>query len=86
MVMHRVFGEMYNLKTIAGILTRLPLSDEAAGADTPRAGPPFEMPYTLYLPTTDADIWDTLSRFASKAPKRSAGFCSVIPTPSITPT
>jgi hypothetical protein len=57
MVMHRVFGEMYNLKTIAGILTRLPLSDEAAGADTPCAGPPFEMPYTLYLPTTDADIW-----------------------------
>jgi hypothetical protein len=57
MVMHRVFGEMYNLKTIAGILTRLPLSDEVADADTPRAGPPFEMPYTLYLPTTDADIW-----------------------------
>ena len=57
MVMHRVFGEMYNLKTIAGILTRLPLSDDAAGADAPRAGPPFEMPYTLYLPTTEADIW-----------------------------
>jgi hypothetical protein len=44
-VMHRVFGEMYNLKTIAGILAELD------------AGPPFEMPYTLDLPETSADIW-----------------------------
>jgi hypothetical protein len=61
MVMHRVFGEMYNLKTIAGILTRLPLRDPARGAatadDTPCAGPPFEMPYNLNLSAAEADIW-----------------------------
>ena len=44
-VMHRVFGEMYNLKTIAGILV---------GLDS---GPPFEMPYSLTLPEASADIW-----------------------------
>jgi hypothetical protein len=51
MVMHRVFGEMYNLKAIAGLLVRLPV---AGGG---RAGPPFEMPYTLDLPQADIDIW-----------------------------
>ena len=53
-VMHRVFGEMYNLKTIAGILVRLPRLD---GTDGSCAGPPFEMPYTLNLPPRDIDIW-----------------------------
>ena len=37
-VMHRVFGEMYNLKTIAGIMVQL------------ESGPPFEMPFSLRLP------------------------------------
>jgi hypothetical protein len=61
MVMHRVFGEMYNLKTIAGILMRSPLRDAAPGAkvaaDAACAGPPFEMPYTLNLSTVETDIW-----------------------------
>jgi hypothetical protein len=51
MVMHRVFGEMYNLKAIAGLLVRLPVTGGG------RAGPPFEMPYTLDLPQADIDIW-----------------------------
>jgi hypothetical protein len=51
MVMHRVFGEMYNLKAIAGLLVRLPI---ASGGS---AGPPFEMPYSLDLPQADRDIW-----------------------------
>jgi hypothetical protein len=51
MVMHRVFGEMYNLKTIAGLLVRLPRHGGG------RAGAPFEMPYSLDLPQTDRDIW-----------------------------
>ena len=57
--MHRVFGEMYNLKTIAGILMRLPLRDGGRRrAGEPRwAGPPFEMPYSLRLPAADADCW-----------------------------
>ena len=51
MVMHRAFGEMYNLKTIAGLLVRLPLHSGY------RAAPPFEMPYSLDLPQADRDIW-----------------------------
>jgi hypothetical protein len=52
--MHRVFAEMYNLKAIAGILVRLPL---AAPADPRRAGPCFEMPYSLALPDDEEDCW-----------------------------
>ena len=51
-VMHRVFAEMYNLKTISGILMRRP-----AGADRRCAGPPFQMPYTLALPATPRNRW-----------------------------
>jgi len=55
MVMHRAFGEMYNLKTIAGLLVRLPLHDpKKPGA---HAAPPFELPYTLELPQAEIDIW-----------------------------
>jgi len=53
--LHRVFGEMYTMKTIAGILMRSPLTDKRH--DPRRAGPPFEMPYTLALPTSDVDCW-----------------------------
>lgn len=59
-LMHRVFGEMYNLKTIAGILVQLPLHDEVEGdaaRNALRAGPPFEMPYTMSLPPGEADTW-----------------------------
>jgi ferritin-like protein len=52
MVMHRVFGEMYNLKAVAAIIVRQPLSNGSL-----RAGPPFEMPYSLSLPDTERDIW-----------------------------
>jgi hypothetical protein len=55
MVMHRVFGEMYNLKTLAGILVRLPRRD--AAADPARAGPPFEIPYSLDLPDGELERW-----------------------------
>jgi hypothetical protein len=55
MIMHRVFGEMYNLKTIAGLLVRLPRSDN--GDDEERAAPPFELPYSLGLPDRDVDMW-----------------------------
>lgn len=50
----KIFGEMYNLKTLAGILVRCPLGDP----DKPeRAGPTFQMPYTLTLPTEAIDCW-----------------------------
>jgi hypothetical protein len=54
-VLHRTFTEMYNLKTIAGMLVRMPLTDDPQ--DVRRAGPPFEMPYTLTLPLAEADCW-----------------------------
>jgi hypothetical protein len=54
-VMHRIFGEMYNLKAISGILVRMPLTSEPD--DPRRAGPPFEMPYTLALPPDEIDCW-----------------------------
>jgi hypothetical protein len=54
MLMHKVFGEMYNLKTLSGVLVDLP----AGPADDPaRAGPPFELPYMIGLPTTESDTW-----------------------------
>ncbi|QIG49238.1 hypothetical protein G5V57_16855 [Nordella sp. HKS 07] len=54
MVMHRIFGEMYNIKTISGVLVGLDLhKDGTAGY----AAPPFEMPYSLTLPDGEADAW-----------------------------
>ena len=55
MVMHRIFMEMYNLKSIAGLIVRLPLRSDC---DDTRAGPPFEMPYTTRLPADELDCWD----------------------------
>ncbi len=55
LLIHRTFGEMYNLRSIAGLLVELPLSVD--DPDGPRAGPPFEMPYTLDLPDHEADRW-----------------------------
>lgn len=52
-VINRMFGEMYNLRAIASLLTKGPLK---AGSDK-RAGAPFQMPYTLQLPNTDAAFW-----------------------------
>ncbi|MFA5909620.1 MAG: ferritin-like domain-containing protein [Vicinamibacterales bacterium] len=53
-VMSKVFGEMYNLKAIAGILVRLPL---VSAGDPRRAGPTFQTPFTLVLPSSEADVW-----------------------------
>lgn len=54
-LIHRTFSEMYNLRAIAGLLVRLPVdADQPDGA---RAGPTFQMPYTLVLPSAEADRW-----------------------------
>jgi hypothetical protein len=53
-VVHKAFGEMYNLKAIAGILVQLPLDSPE---DERRAGPPFQLPPTLALPTASIDRW-----------------------------
>jgi hypothetical protein len=55
MVMHRAFGEMYNLKAISALLVRLPL--DCKKPDGMHAAPPFELPYSLNLPHSEDDIW-----------------------------
>jgi hypothetical protein len=54
MIVHRTFGEMYNLRAIAKTLVKLPLG---ASPDGPSAGPPFEMPYSIALPAAERDCW-----------------------------
>jgi hypothetical protein len=70
-VMHKIFGEMYNLKAIAGILVRRPLNNlphasravarqgatKAAAAPVACAGPPFDLPYSIELPLDEPDCW-----------------------------
>jgi hypothetical protein len=53
-IINRMFGEMYNLRAIASILTHLPI---ASGAPE-RCGPTFQMPYTLQLPDDEAAYWN----------------------------
>ena len=62
MVMHRVFGEMYQLKALSGRLFQMPLRDIDADPTTPPserryAGPPFELPWNLRIPVADVDCW-----------------------------
>jgi hypothetical protein len=52
----RAFDEMRHLRKIAGKLVQLPLHEPG---DPARAGPPFELPYTLILPDRPEDRWRT---------------------------
>lgn len=54
-LIHRAFAEMYNLRSIAGLLVAVPL--DHARPDEERAGPPFQMPHTLMLPHDEIDRW-----------------------------
>jgi len=54
LIINRMFGEMYNLRSVASVLVRLPL---APGSEKP-CGPTFQMPYTLQLPESDAGYWN----------------------------
>ena len=54
LIIQRTFNEMYNLRSIAGILVQMPLKNED-GAE--RAGPPFQVPYNMKLPIEEADCW-----------------------------
>jgi hypothetical protein len=51
--LNRVFGEMYFLKAITGLLSRRPLADDP----TQPAGPTFQMPYSLNCPADEGDFW-----------------------------
>ena len=52
-IINRMFGEMYNLRSVASILVHLPLASGSAD----RCGPTFQMPYTLQLPESEAAYW-----------------------------
>ncbi|MEN7551475.1 ferritin-like domain-containing protein [Rapidithrix thailandica] len=52
-IIHSTFGEMYNLRSIANVLVKLPIS---TGSDI-MAGPPFLIPYTIDLPSSEASRW-----------------------------
>jgi hypothetical protein len=54
-LVNRTFGEMYNLRAIAGQLVQLPA--DAGRRSGLLAGPPFEMPYTLELPDREKERW-----------------------------
>jgi hypothetical protein len=53
LIINRMFGEMYNLRSVAAILVHLPLGDGSSQC----CGPTFQMPYTLQLPESDAGYW-----------------------------
>ena len=44
---------MYNLRTLSEVLMNMPLKP----LSPKMAGPPFEMPYTLALPSRNANRW-----------------------------
>ncbi len=52
-IIHATFGEMYNLRSIANVLVRLPLGE----ASNKMAGPPFLIPYTMDLPSGEINRW-----------------------------
>jgi hypothetical protein len=61
-IIHRAFGEMYNMRVIAEILVKSPLKGDQDLKDlqdpkSPRAGPPFQMPFRLTLPPNERDTW-----------------------------
>ena len=81
-VMHKVFGEMYNLKAIAGVLVHRPLRTGSPG-DQACAAPPFEMPYTMDLPIDEPDCWqqhqDILKSSSDDLPHLADGGRSIAP-------
>jgi hypothetical protein len=54
LLVHSTFGEMYNIRALSEILMQAPLSDSHSSR---RAGPPFQMPYSLKLPIDPPDRW-----------------------------
>lgn len=55
-LMQRAFADMFNVKTLAGLLFRAPLT--AQPGDPRRAGPPFALPDQLGLSApTEGDVW-----------------------------
>ncbi|RBL90707.1 ferritin-like domain-containing protein [Chitinophaga flava] len=56
LIINSTFGEMYNLRSIASEMVKLPLK---TGIGNKLAGPPFLIPYTLELPVGEHNRWRT---------------------------
>jgi hypothetical protein len=54
LLVHSTFAEMYNLRALSSILVQLPMGGADIGL---RAGPPFQMPFTLSLPADESARW-----------------------------
>lgn len=52
-IINATFGEMYNIRSIANVLVKLPISR----GSYKYAGPPFLIPYTLELPIGEHNRW-----------------------------
>ena len=63
-LLHRGFGEMYNLRTIAETLVRMPLADPP---DDRKAGPPFELPPDFELPEAEEEFWPLHRKLLDKS-------------------
>lgn len=58
MLMHKVFGEMYNIKALSNLLMRMPRYEPKRRGPGPEfAGPPFAMPYDISLPYLERAAW-----------------------------
>lgn len=55
LLMSWAFSEMYHLRSIAGFLVTLPATDASRAKRV--AGPPFEMPSSISLPSLEPDRW-----------------------------
>jgi len=51
-----IFSEMYKIRSLASVLTELPVR-EGVPPEKYAAGPPFQMPYTLAIPQAENDRW-----------------------------
>lgn len=70
-LLQRSFADMFNVKTLAGLLFRSPLTSTAG--DPRRAGPPFELPASLGLNgLSDRKLWQV----QLKLTQESAVLCS----------
>lgn len=56
-IINSTFGEMYNMRSIAGIMVQLPISLNPSCKVM--AGPPFLIPYTIELPLGEYNRWST---------------------------
>ena len=70
-LMQRSFADMFNVKTLAGLLFRSPLT--SAPGDPRRAGPPFELPASLGIDgLTERKLWELQLKLTNV----SAGMCA----------